>query len=117
MAKKHKKYADDGWAVWVDGDDTSTVYLNDWLNPKGKSYVDMAIRIRGIKVSKMLHVYVPFPLSHDDIDDVSLCFNDTKILQATFSAACIVDYKKNEYTSEIAYHGKTIDMVHISALG
>ena len=117
MAKKQKKFADDGWAVWVDGDDTSTVYLNDWLNPKGKSYMDMAIRIRGIKTSKFLHVYVPFVLSKDEVDDISLCFKDTKILQATFSSACIVDFKKNEYTSEIAYNGKTIDIVHISALG
>ena len=37
MAKKYKKFADDGWAVWIDGDDTSTIYINDWLNPKGKS--------------------------------------------------------------------------------
>ena len=114
MAKKQKKFADDGWAVWVDGDDTSTVYINDWLNPKGNSYVDMAIRIRGIKNSKFLHVYVPFVVEHDEIEDVSLLFNNTKILQATFSAACIVDYKKNEHTSEIAYNGKTIDIVHIS---
>jgi hypothetical protein len=27
-----------------------------------------------------------------------------------------VDYKKNEYTSEIAYNGKTVDIVHISTL-
>ena len=52
MAKKQRKFADDGWAVWIDGDDTSTIYINDWLNPKGKSYVDMAIRIRKIKESK-----------------------------------------------------------------
>ena len=116
MPKKQKKFADDGWAIWVDGDDTSTVYINNWLNPKGKSYVDLAIRIRGIKSSKMLHVYVPFIISTDEIEDVSLLFNDTKILQATFSAACIVDYKKNEHTSEIAYNGKTVDIVHISTL-
>ena len=116
MAKKQKKFADDGWAVWIDGEDTSTVYINNWLNPKGKSYVDLAVRIRGIKASKSLHVYIPFLVTADEIDDVSLYFNDTKILQATFSAACIVDYKKNEYTSEIAYNGKTIDIVHISTL-
>ena len=63
MPKKQKKFADDGWAIWVDGDDTSTVYINNWLNPKGKSYVDLAIRIRGVKLSKMLHVYVPFAIS------------------------------------------------------
>ena len=116
MPKKQKKFADDGWAIWVDGDDTSTVYINNWLNPKGKSYVDLAIRIRGVKLSKLLHVYVPIAISADEIEDVSLLFDDTKILQATFSAACIVDYKKNEHTSEIAYNGKTVDIVHISTL-
>ena len=102
MPKKQRKFADDGWAVWIDGDDTTTVYINDWLNPKGKSYVDMAIRIRGVKSSKHLSVYVPFAVDHDEIEDVSLRFHDTKILQATFSATCIVDYMKNECTSEIA---------------
>ena len=116
MPKKQKKFADDGWAIWVDGDDTSTVYINDWLNPKGKSYIDMAVRIRGVKTSQSLHVYVPFDVSSEEIEDVSLLFNDTKILQATFSATCIVDYKKNEHTSEIAYNGKTVDIVHISTL-
>ena len=116
MAKKQKKFADDGWAVWVDGDDTSTVYINNWLNPKGKSYVDLGLRIRGVTSSKLLHVYVPFVVTADEIEDVSLLFNDTKILQATFSAACIVDYKKNAHTSEIAYNGKTVDIVHISTL-
>ena len=116
MPKKQRKFADDGWAVWIDGDDTSTVYINNWLNPKGKSYVDIAIRIRGVKVSKALNVYIPFPVSQDEIEDVSLLFQSTKILQATFSAACIVDFKKNEHTSEIAYNGKTIDIVHISTL-
>ena len=116
MSKKQKKFADDGWAIWVDGDDTSTVYINNWLNPKGKSYVDLAIRIRGVKSSRFLHVYVPFAISVDEIEDVSLLFNDTKILQATFSAACIVDYKKNDHASEIAYNGKTVDIIHISSL-
>ena len=116
MPKKQRKFADDGWAVWIDGDDTSTVYINDWLNPRGESYIDIAVRIRGIRVSKALHVYVPFAVSRNEIEDVSLLFKDTKILQATFSSACIVDYKKNEHTSEIAYNGKTIDIVHISSL-
>ena len=117
MSKKQRKYADDGWAVWIDGDDNSTVYINDWLNPKGESYVDFAVRIRGVKSSKALYVYVPFSITREQIDDVSLHFNNTKILQATFSAACIVDYMKNDHTSEIAYNGKTVDIVHISTVG
>ena len=116
MAKKRRRFADDGWAVWVDGDDTSTVYINDWINPKGKSYVDIAVRIRGVMHVKSLNVYVPFAVTQNEIDDVSLLFSDTKILQATFSAACIVDYMKNAHTSEIAYNGKTVDIVHISTM-
>ena len=116
MQKKQRKFADDGWAIWVDGDNTSSVYINDWLNPKGVSYVDLAVRVRGVKSSKALYAYVPFAVSKEDIEDVSLRFNDTKVLQATFSATCIVDYKKNEHTSEIAYNGKTVDIVHISTL-
>lgn len=116
MPKKQRKFADDGWAVWVDGDDTSTVYINDWLNPKGKSYVDIAVRIRGVKSSSALYVYVPFAVSNHEIEDVSLRFHNTRILQATFSAACIIDYKKNDYTSEVAYNGKTVDIVHLSTL-
>ena len=93
MGKKQRRCADDGWAVWVDGDDTSTVYIKDWLNPKGTSYVDMAVRIRGIRSSSALNVYIPFSVFHYEIEDVSLHFKDTRILQATFSSACIVDYK------------------------
>ena len=116
MSKKQRKFADDAWAVWVDGEDVSTVYINDWLNPKGKSYVDLAVRIRGVLESRALHVYVPFPISQNEIEDVSLHYSNRKILQATFSAACIIDYKKNEHTSEIAYNRKTVDIIHISTL-
>lgn len=115
MPKKQRKFADDGWAIWVDGDDVSTVYINDWLNPKGKSFVDFAVRIRGIKSSTALNVYVPFLVKREDIEDVSLQFEDKNILQATFSASCIIEYKKNECTSEVAYNGKTVDIIHISA--
>ena len=116
MAKKQRKFVDDGWAIWTDGDDICTIYLQDWLNPKGKNYVDLAIRIRNVKSNTRMRVYIPFAISNEEINDVSLLFNDTKILQAVFGSACIVDYKKNDFTSEIAYIGKTVDIVHISTL-
>jgi hypothetical protein len=116
MAKKQRKFVDDGWAIWSDGDDIFTIYLQDWLNPKGDSYVDLAIRIRNVKVSTRMRVYIPFAVNRNEIEDVSLLFHDTKILQAVFGSACIIDYKKNEYTSEIAYIGKTVDIMHISTL-
>ena len=116
MAKKQRKFVDDGWAIWTDGDDICTIYLQDWLNPKGNSYVDLAIRIRNVKVSTRMRVYVPFDISREEIDDISLLFDDTKILQAVFGSACIVDYKKNDFMSEIAYIGKTVDIIHIGTL-
>ena len=116
MAKKQRKFVDDGWAIWTDGDDICTIYLQDWLNPKGKSFVDLAIRIRNVKISTRMRIYVPFSVAREEIEDVSILFNDTRILQAVFGSACIVDYKKNDFTSEIAYIGKTVDIVHISTL-
>ena len=116
MAKKKRKFVDDGWAIWTDGDDICTIYLQDWLNPKGNSFVDLAIRIRNVNLNTRMRVYVPFEISREEINDVSLLFDDTKILQAVFGSACIIDYKKNEFTSEIAYIGKTVDIVHISTL-
>ena len=116
MPKEQRKFADGGWAIWIAGDDVSTIYINDWLNPKGKSYVDLAVRVRGVMASKSLNVYVPFIVEKEEIEDVSLLLNDAKILQAIFSATCIVEFKKNECTSEIAYNGKTIDIVHVSAI-
>ena len=67
MKNKQKSFADDGWAVWIDGDDVSTVYLNDWLNPQGKSFVDLAVRIRGVRATKSLNVYIPFRVSEAEL--------------------------------------------------
>ena len=116
MSKKNKFFADDGWAFWVDGDDTSSIYLNNWFNPKGKSYVDVSVHIRGISDSTLLSIYFPFTVDKNEIEDVSLNFSDENLSRAIFSSMCVIDYKKNNATSEIAYNGKTVDIVHISAV-
>jgi hypothetical protein len=116
LSKKNKFFADDGWAMWVDGDDVSTIYLNNWLNPKGKSYMDIAIHIRGIKGTVSMSIYLPFPVDKNEIEDISLKFYDRNLSRAIFSSMCLIDYKKNVATSEIAYNGKTVDIVHLSAI-
>ena len=116
LSKKNKFFADDGWAMWVDGDDVSTIYLNNWLNPKGKSYMDVAIHIRDIRETTALSIYFPFEVDKNEIEDVSLKFEDENLSRAIFSSMCVIDYKKNTATSEIAYNGKTVDIVHLSAL-
>ena len=116
MSTNQRKFVDDGWAVWIDGEDKSNVYLNDWINPKGTSYIDFAIKISGVKSTRSLNIFVPFSITREEIEDISLLFEDKKILHAIFSVACIIDYKKNEHTSEVAYKGKLVDIVHISTL-
>ncbi len=116
MSKKNKFFADDGWAIWVDGDDVSSVYLNHWLNPKGKSWMDVAVHIRDVNENTALSVFFPFAVDKSEIEDISLKFDDENLSRAIFSSMCVIDYKKNKATSEIAYNGKTVDIVHISAL-
>ena len=113
MAKR-KSFADDGWAIWVTGDDTSTFYLNEWVNPQGKSYVDVSIRIRGIKGTHDLNLYIPFQVEKAEVEDLSHHLKNENVFRAVFSTRCILDYMKNPCTSEMAYHGKTVDLVHIS---
>ena len=113
MAKR-KSFADDGWAIWVTGEDISTFYLNEWVNPKGKSYVDVAVRIRGVKATHDLNIYIPFKVGKEEVEDLSHYLKNENIFRAIFSTRCILDYMKNRCTSEMAYHGKTVDLVHIS---
>lgn len=117
MAAGNKRFADDGWAVWIDGNDTSTVYLNDWMSPHGNSFIDFGIHIRGARETHALNLYIPFPVEKSDVEDVSLKLDDEAILRAIFSSACIIDFKKNECTSEVAYRGRTLDLVHLSLCG
>ena len=117
LTLQQHSFADDGWALWLDGDDTSTLYLNDWLDPRGHSYVDVAIHSRGIKDTRSLNLYIPFSVAPEELVDISPLLRDEKVLYATFNAACIIDYRKNECTSELAYRGKTVDLVHIAELG
>lgn len=112
MASKKKTFVDDGWAIWIEGNNDSTVYINDWVNPKGNSFVDFAIKVRGIKSAKTLNFYLPFDIEQNEITDLSHYLKDEKNFRGTFNNAGVVDYKKNEYTSEAAYNGKMLDIVH-----
>jgi hypothetical protein len=86
------------------------------MSPKGKSYIDVSVKIVGIKKTSKLCLYVPFEVSAEEIEDISLAFKNEEIARATLSSGCIIDFMKNEYTSEIAYNRKTVDIVHLSKL-
>ena len=114
LSIKTRKFADDGWGIWIDGDDRSTVYLNEWINPKGKSYVDIAIRIYGAKKANELNIYVPFGITADEITDLSVELEDDAILRGLFNTNGMVDAEKNESTSELKYDGRTVSLINLS---
>ena len=115
MGMKSRRFADDGWGIWIDGDDRSTIYLNEWINPKGKSYVDIGVRIYGAKKANELNIYVPFEITADEITDLSVELEDDAILRGLFNTNGIVDAEKNEYTSELKYDGRTVSLINLKS--
>ena len=78
--------------------------------------MDVSVRIRGVKATHDLNIYIPFQVEKTEIEDLSHHLRKENVFRAIFSTRCILDYMKNRYTSEMAYHGKTVDLVHISRL-
>ena len=115
MGIKTRQFADDGWGIWIDGDDRSTVYLNEWVNPKGNSYVDIGIRAYGAREAKELNIYVPFAVDDSDITDLSAALKDDDILRGLFNTNCIIDTESNPYTSELRYDGRIVSLVNLSS--
>ena len=115
LSIKTRKFADDGWGIWIDGDDRSTIYLNEWINPKGKSYVDIGVRIYGAKEANELNIYVPFEITENEITDLSVELEDRDILRGLFNTNGIVDAEKNEYTSELKYDGRTVSLINLKS--
>lgn len=113
MGKRTRWFADDGWAIWIDGDDRSTIYLNEWLNPKGKSFVDIGVRIYGAKSANELNIYVPFEIKENEISDLSVELEDKDILRGLFNTNGIVDAEKNDCTSELRYDGRVVSLINL----
>ena len=114
MAKKKRKFADDGWALWIDGDDRSTIYLNEWINPKGRSYVDISVRVYGAKETKAVNFFVPFEVERNEITDLSYMLADSSALRALFNTNGKVDSEKTKYTSELRYDNRTVSLINIT---
>lgn len=114
MSTKKRRFADDGWAIWVDGDDRSTVYLNEWINPKGKSYVDIGIRIYGANEVNKINVYVPFEISKNEITDLSDGLKDGDVLRGLFNTNGIINPQENEYITELRYDNRLVSLIKAS---
>ena len=114
MGNKKRRFADDGWALWIDGDDKSTIYLNEWINPKGKNFVDISVRIYGAKGAKSVNLFIPFAIEANEITDLSYMLSDSSALRALFNTNGKVDFKKTKYTSELRYDGRTVSLINLS---
>ena len=114
MGSKKRKFADDGWALWIDGDDRSTIYLNEWINPKGRSYVDISVRVYGAKETKAVNFFVPFEIERNEIADLSYMLSDSSALRALFNTNGKVDSEKTKYTSELRYDNRTVSLINLA---
>ena len=114
MGSKKRKFADDGWALWIDGDDRSTIYLNEWINPKGRSYVDISVRVYGANEAKAVNFFVPFAIEENEITDLSYMLSDSSALRALFNTNGKVDSEKTKYTSELRYDNRTVSLVNLT---
>ena len=114
MGSKKRKFADDGWALWIDGDDRSTIYLNEWINPKGRSYVDISVRVYGAKETKAVNFFVPFEVERNEITDLSYTLADSSVLRALFNTNGKVDSEKTKYTSELRYDNRTVSLINLT---
>ena len=114
MGNKKRRFADDGWALWIDGDDRSTIYLNEWINPKGKSYVDISVRVYGAKEAKEVNFFVPFEIERNEITDLSYMLADDSALRALFNTNGKVDSEKTKYTSELRYDNRTVSLINLA---
>ena len=114
MGSKKRRFADDGWALWIDGDDRSTIYLNEWINPKGRSYVDISVRVYGAKEAKAVNFFVPFEIKRNEITDLSYMLADSSALRALFNTNGKVDSEKTKYTSELRYDNRTVSLINLT---
>ena len=114
MGSKKRKFADDGWGLWIDGDDRSTFYLNEWVNPKGKNYVDVGVRVYGAKSVKTVNCFIPFGVDKSEVTDLSYTLADTTALRALFNTNGRIDSEKTVYTSELRYDNRTVSLINLT---
>ena len=114
MGSKKRKFADDGWALWIDGDERSTIYLNEWINPKGRSYVDISVRVYGAKETKTVNLFIPFAVEKNEITDLSYILADGLALRALFNTNGKVNSEKTKYTSELRYDNRTVSLINMA---
>lgn len=114
MKSKKRKFADDGWALWIDGDDRSTIYLNEWINPKGNSYVDVSVRVYGARETKKVNLFVPFEIGREEITDLSYMLANGSALRALFNTNGKIDSEKTQYTAELRYDNRTVSLINLA---
>ena len=114
MGSKKRRFADDGWALWIDGDARSTIYLNEWINPKDRSYVDISVRVYEAKEVKTVNFFVPFQIEESEITDLSYMLADSSALRALFNTNGKVDSEKTKYTSELRYDNRTVSLINLT---
>lgn len=113
MKSKIRHFADDGWAVWIDGDEKSTVYFNEWVNPEQASYVDIGIRMYGAREAKEVNIYIPFEVEQSEINDLSTMLKNKDILRGVFNNSCSVSDDLNGNVFKVTYGKHVLNIIKL----
>lgn len=116
MSSKIRHFEDDGWAVWIDGDEKSTVYFNEWINPSGRNYVDVGIRMYGAQKASEVSVYIPFDVTSNEIEDLSPNLTDETILRGLFNNRCSVNDFGEKGIFEVTYGRHILNIIKFTEL-
>ena len=117
MGSKIRYFADDGWAVWIDGDEKSTVYFNEWINPSGKNFVDIGVRMYGARNAREVNIYIPFEVEENEMNDLSSMLKDEDILRGLFNNSCSVRDSGEGNIFEIKYGKHLLNIIKRSEKG
>ena len=115
---KHKNFANDGFAIWLERDKKQCdVHINEWLMPsKEVFFIDFGIRVNLEGSSNKIMVYVPFCVLKDEISDLYEYLTDEDTFRGIFNANCEIKEIVTDKISEIKYNDRKENIIRLSSL-
>lgn len=118
MGRITQQFATDGFAIWMKGNQSNynfDIHINEWIQPKDKTYIDIGIRLYDSKQLKECFIYVPYNFSTDELIDLSLKLANENIARGIFNANCLIKSSSNSPITEIEYNGRKENIINLSA--
>lgn len=116
MFKPERQFANDGFAVWLSGDNDkckSDIHINEWIIKNDTCYIDFGIRVYDAHNVSQVNLYIPYGLKRYDAKDLSNYLLKEDIAKGIFNAPCIITPHINRYVSRIEYNNRTENILKL----